>query len=165
MSQSIRTFTPNVAEGKELMLIFWRQVCSIMRSTRQGMTIVAYIPQSREQQRIYHSALNDLAKQVEIDGKRHSAAVWKRYTLAAFYEETRAMDEYREEWRTLGALLIQGQLLTTVTSTDFSKALASAYLTFLHALGDDNGVTWSPTSLGRDANAANDAVMPRAEAA
>ena len=163
MSQSIRTFMPNVAEGKTLMTIFWRQICSLMRNSRQGVTIVAYIPQSRDQQRIYHSALSDLAKQVELDGELREAAVWKRATLAAFFEETRNMDEHREEWRALGALLIHGQLLTTVTSTDFSKALASAYLTFLHSLGDDQGVKWSPTSLGREA--ANDAAGPRAEAA
>jgi len=165
MSQSIRTFTPNVAEGKTLMAIFWRQVCSLMRNTCQGVTIVAYIPQSREQQRIYHSCLRDLSKQVELDGELRTEIVWKRATLAAFFEETREMDEFREEWRTLGALLIQGQLLTTVTSTDFSKSLASAYLTFLHNVGDKQGVTWSPTSLGREANAANDAAGPRAEAA
>ena len=163
MSQSIRTFMPNVAEGKALMTIFWRQVCSLMRNSRQGVTIVAYIPQSRDQQKIYHSALNDLSKQVELDGEMRDAAVWKRSTLAAFFEETRQMEEYREEWRALGALLIQGQLLTTVTSTDFSRSLASAYLTFLHALGDGQGVKWSPTSLGREA--ANDAAVTRAEAA
>lgn len=163
MTQSIRTFMPNVAEGKTLMTIFWRQVCSLMRNTRQGVTIVAYIPQSREQQRIYHSVLNDLSKQVELDGEMREAAVWKRATLAAFFEETRQMDEHREEWRALGALLIQGQLLTTVTSTDFSKTLASAYLTFLHAIGDEQSVKWSPTSLGRDA--ANDASAERAREA
>lgn len=163
MSQAIRTFTPNVADGKALMLIFWRQVCALMRRTQQGVTIVAYVPQSRDQQKIYHSALRDLSKHVEIDGALRDAMVWKRYTLAAFYAETREMDEFREEWRTLGALLIQGQHLITVTSTDFSKSLASAYLTFLHALGDEQGVKWSQTSLGRDA--ANDAVGPREEAA
>lgn len=165
MTQAIRTFMPNVAEGKTLMAIFWRQVCSLMRNSRQGVTIVAYIPQSRDQQKIYHSCLRDLSKQVELDGDLRDPAVWKRATLAAFFEETRQMDEHREEWRTLGALLIQGHLLTTVTSTDFSKTLASAYLTYLHSLGDDQGVKWSPTSLGREANAANDAVAARAEAA
>ena len=163
MSQSIRTFLPNVAEGKELLAIFGRQVNSLMRNSLQGVTVVAYTPQSRDQQKIYHSALTDLSKQVELDGALHSPAVWKRYTLAAFFEEPREMPEFREEWRALGALLIQGRLITTVTSTDFSKSLASAYLTFLHQLGDEQGVTWSPTSLGRDA--ANDAAGPRAEAA
>ncbi len=163
MSDPIRGLIPNVAEGKALMQVFWRQVCSLMRNTRQGVVIVAYIPQSRDQQKIYHSALNDLAKQVEIDGARHTAAVWKRLTLAAFFEETREMPEFREEWRALGALLIQGQILTTVTSTDFSKVLASAYLTFLHSLGDGQGVQWSPTSLGREA--ANDSSADGAKAA
>lgn len=163
MSQAIRTYLPNVAEGKELLAIFGRQVNSIMRNSAHGVTIVAYVPQSRDQQKIYHSALTDLAKQVEIDGRLHAPAVWKRMTLAAFFEETREMEEFREEWRALGALLIQGRLITTVTSTDFSMELARAYLTYLHAIGDEQKVEWSPTSLGRDA--ANDAAVPRAEAA
>lgn len=165
---TIKGYFHNVAEGKREMPTLWRQICGLMRNTLQGVAVVAYIPQSRDQQKIYHSALNDLARQVDLSGVRRDAEVWKRYTLAAFYAGCREVPEFAAEWDALAPLLLDdpdgdGMHLVVVKSTMFSKGLASAYLTYLHSIGDQHGVRWSPTSLGREA--ANDASTAQREAA
>lgn len=169
MSEEIvKEYLPDVFTGKSIMPGLWKRIASQMRARREGVAIVSFFPQSRGQQNTYNSALEDLAEQCELSGERRTSLVWKRFTLSAFYEGTRHDPEYRDDWEAIDPVLLadvdsDGVHLIAVKSQPLSKRLASAYLSFLHSIGDERGVKWRATSIGREA--ANDAAAGRAKEA
>lgn len=170
MSQPFVTgFVPTIAEGKTQMLLFWRRMQSLMRDRLEGMAIVAFFPQTRAQQKTYNSALTDLAEQCEINGQKRDAVAWKRFIMATLYEHTHADPDYADDWRAIEPLIFpdidgDGIHVVALSTKPLTRELAIVFLNLCHSIGDDRGVRWRPTSLGRG-DAANDAAGPRAEAA
>ncbi|HEY1127954.1 MAG TPA: recombination protein NinB [Roseateles sp.] len=110
---------------------------------------------SREQERLYHSCFNDLARDCLYAGHKVPAEIWKRGLLQAFYEATKSDPDFADDWRKRKPRLIptlegDGMFMLTIESKRFTKNLASGFITFVHSVGDQRGVRWSRTSLGRD---------------
>jgi len=155
MSENIVTAAlDNPFEGHPEIVKAWHKCKALMKRTGRGLRLIAFVPQSREQQCTYHSALADLARDCLLAGERRDEWTWKRSTLCAFYEATRRDPDFVDEWEAIEPVLIprldgDGFNLELLKSRCLSHGLAGAYLAFLHATGDQRGVTWSPTSLGR----------------
>lgn len=117
------------------------------------------IRKSREQERLYHSIFRDFARQLKHFGREMDAEEWKRVMIEAFYRATKDDPEFAGEWqgrapRQIPNLEGDGWVQVGIESKRFTKALASAFITHLHAWGDSQGVRWSETSLGRETVAA-----------
>lgn len=110
---------------------------------------------TREQERLYHSAFRDLARDCLLNGRKADAEDWKSVMKAAFYEATKDDPEFREAWKTrrpraIASLTGDDVVYVPIESKRFTKDMARAFITFIHATGDERGVRWSPMSLGRE---------------
>jgi|ERR1700759_1342086 len=114
-----------------------------------------YLARTQAQNRLQHSCYIDLARDCLLNGQKASAADWKEVMKAAFYEATKNDPEFAEDWKTRRPKVItnlfgDATLYVPTESKRFTKAMAIAYITFIHATGDERGVKWSKTSLGRE---------------
>lgn len=134
----------------------WRLVRLAIES---GTSIVCefYDAKSRAQERLYHSIFRDFAGQLlhPISGVSADAEAWKRLMVNAFWRATKDDPELQGEWagrQPRNILSLDGTEFVSLDprTSDFTKLLASNFITYLHAWGDSKGVRWSRTSLGRD---------------
>lgn len=114
---------------------------------------------TRDQEMLAHSCFQDFALHARIDGARASIDTWKSKLKLDFFDETGNDPEFATEWvrcrPTFTPVAGTRYVVTTeVQSRLFPRKLYRAFITFLHARGDEAGVQWSPTSLGREAQAA-----------
>lgn len=93
---------------------------------------------STAQSRLMWSCLNDLARQIDWHGQKLAAEDWKEMATAALKKQ-RVVPGLE------GGFVVLGSRTSKMT-----KAEMSELIDFLHALGDDKGVQWSQTSLGRE---------------
>lgn len=136
----------------------WRQAeawCKAMLIAGNELMAEIVCAKSREQERLYHSCFRDLARDCLLGGQKNDEEAWKRALLQAFYEETRDDPQFRSDWQSRKPRLVpeldgEGMLLVNIESKRFTKNLATAFITFVHSVGDQRGVRWSRTSLGRD---------------
>jgi len=124
-------------------------------SAGEKMTLEAFDGKSREQERLYHSCFNDLARDALLGGVKADAGLWKEAIKYAFYLATKDDPDYASDWKRRKPRMVpmidgDGFVMTPIESKNFTKNLARAFITFIHATGDDRGVNWSPTSLGRE---------------
>lgn len=93
---------------------------------------------STEQNRLFWSCLRDLAQHVEWYGHRLTEEEWKDFLTAALRKE-KVIPGMN------GGFVVLGQ-----RTSKMSKAEMTELIDLAHAFGDDNGVAWSQTSLGRE---------------
>jgi hypothetical protein len=111
---------------------------------------------TREQEKLAHSVYKDFTRDALCDGRHLEFDDWKRKLKLDFWDETGNDPEYAPLWKGLAPTLtpVPGTryvISTEIASAKFPRKLYQAYITFLHSRGDELGVSWSPTSLGREA--------------
>lgn len=111
---------------------------------------------TREQDRLCHSCYRDLAKQCLLGGKKASAAKWKISMKTAFWLATKDDPDFADDWAGRAPEEVplpdgSGVVMEPVESSRFNRRLYGALIAFCHQTGDERGVRWSVTSLGRDA--------------
>lgn len=131
------------------------QVGKALTFAGHAVCIVVESLKSREQERLYHSCFRDLARDCLLGGLKQDPEAWKRALLQAFYEATVNDPEFADHWRSRAPRMVpsldgRGLLMVNVESKRFSGRLARGFITFVHSVGDERGVRWSRTSLGRD---------------
>lgn len=98
---------------------------------------------STEQNNLLWSCLTDLSRQVEwpVDGRLQKLEPdeWKDILSAGVTKAQRVAQGIEGGW------VMLGQRTSKMTIAEMS-----ALITFAHAFGDQRGVRWSRTSLGRD---------------
>lgn len=155
MSSAISTTLRNVQQAKVWLPTALQQVRAWI-DAGEDVFVEFVVRKSREQERLYHSIFRDFAKQLKHYGREMEAEDWKRLMIEAFYRATKDDPDYRDEWknrapRQIPNLSGDGWVEVGIESKRFTKKLATGFITFLHAWGDEQGVRWSMTSLGRDA--------------
>lgn len=111
---------------------------------------------SRIQEEKYHAMIGDIARQCTLHGKQLPAESWKRLLVDAFKHETKDDPEYAPEWAKFGniellpALNHPGFVMVGEQTRRFSIQLASGFITFLLAFGNDQGVKWTPSRADRE---------------
>lgn len=95
---------------------------------------------STAQNRMLWSCLNDISKQVEWHGQRLDAEAWKDMATAALKRQrvVPGLD---------GGFVVLGQRTSKMTRAEMTELID-----FLHAMGTQRGVQFSPTSTGRCAD-------------
>lgn len=124
----------------------WREVMEHcideLRKTaavRSFMVVFKPVSRSLDQNAKIHPMLRDIAKHVRVEVRGQMVLVgedaWKCIATAAFEEET----QYAE---------FRGRIFAMGTRTsEYSKAKCSEFIEFLYALGAEEGVQWSDTSM------------------
>lgn len=129
--------------------------CKTMLLHGHTLIVEVVCAKTREQERLYHSCFRDLARDCLLGGIKDDEEAWKRATLYAFYLATKDDPDFAPDWKSRKPRMIptldgDGMLMINIESKGFTKNLAKAFITFLHSTGDERGVRWSRTSLGRD---------------
>lgn len=94
---------------------------------------------STEQNRLLWSCLNDISQQVVWHGQRIDAEGWKDMATASLKRQ-----------RVVPSIDGTGFVVLGQRTSKMTRAEMTELIDFLHALGDQHGVRWSQTSLGRD---------------
>jgi hypothetical protein len=133
-----------------------RAAAFIVEQAPDGCLVKILPPEkTRDQEKLAHSCYEDFARDALCDGKRLDAEGWKRKLKLDFWDETGADPEYSEAWKGRAPTLtpVPGTryvISTEIASAKFPRKLYQAYISFLHSRGDDLGVQWSATSLGKE---------------
>jgi hypothetical protein len=131
-----------------------RAAAFIVEQAPDGCLVKILPPEkTRGQEKLAHSCYEDFARSAR--GQHLTAEEWKRKLKLDFWDETGADPEYAEAWEGRAPTLtpVAGTryvISTEIASAKFPRKLYQAYITFLHSRGDDLGVQWSATSLGKE---------------
>lgn len=104
---------------------------------------------SRDQERMYHDMIGEIAHQSLLYGKKLSAESWKRLLVDAFKHDTKDDPELKSHWDKFGDLQLlpalnhPGFVTVGEQTRKFSRKLASAFIEWLYAYGSQNGVRFS----------------------
>ena len=151
---ALSTTLRNPVQGRAWILEALKHVAAWLEAG-EDVWVEFVIRKSREQERLYHSIFRDFAKQLTHCGRQMDAEEWKRLMIDAFYRATKDDPELAQEWkgrapRQIPNLDGDGWVEVGIESKRFTKALATNFITYMHAWGDLKGVRWSETSLGRE---------------
>lgn len=137
--QSVTLEPNNPNQSREAMARLWVQVLKPALAAGRRM-VVSVKPETRSlaQNALMWSCLTDIARQVEWHGQRLSPEDWKDMASAALKRQTVVPGIE-------GGFVVLGQRTSEMTVAEMSDMV-----TFLHAFGDEKGVRWSRTSLGRE---------------
>ena len=107
--------------------------------------VVRRISKSREQEKLYHALIGEIAGQIRTYGKQYGEDVWKALLVDQFAKERELMGEpLRKPGTVVPAMDGTGRMVTVRPSTiDFSKEEGSAFIDYLYAQGIELGVKWS----------------------
>ena len=105
---------------------------------------------SREQEKLYHAQIGDIARQYTHAGRMWDADDMKRLLVDAFRRDTKDDADLKDCWATFGDIRLapclgnhDGFVALGYPTRRFPKPLASAFIEWLYALGSEVGVTWS----------------------
>lgn len=95
-------------------------------------------PQTRDQQKLYHSLIGEIAAQAAHMGAKWDCESWKRLLLDQF-----AKDTGKPRGRLIASLDGSGIVQVGIQSRKLSKAEAGEFVEWLYAWATDNGIELS----------------------
>lgn len=130
-------------QAKTAMAHAYRKAVPMLTDGKKVVVKITEQTRSEEQNRLLHSRINDVAKQVEWAGQKRSTEVFKRLLMAAFL---RARGDSVE---ILPALDGQGVDLIFERTSKLSRAMCAEFSEYIMAWGTEQNVVWCQASLGR----------------
>lgn len=127
--------------GHQALLALWSQVKPLLAAGKHLILTVKTDSRSLAQNRIMWSVLRDLSAQVKWFGKHLTDQGWKDFITAHLSGQELVPNMDGTGFVALGK---------GTSTSDMTIAEMTAVIDLGHAFGDDKGVQWSPTSLGRD---------------
>ena len=131
----------NPQTGHRALLDLWAQIKPLLLAGKYLILTVKTDSRSLAQNRIMWSVLEDLSKQVKWFGKYLTAEGWKDFITAHLLGQELVPNMDGTGFVALG----KGR-----STSDMTIAEMTAVIDLGHAFGDERGVEWRPTSLGRD---------------
>lgn len=131
-------------QAHRAILALWEWVKPLLSDGKRYVLELREETRSLAQNRLLHSRIGDVARQVQWAGKNRTPDVWKRLLTAAWL---RARGEHVE---ILPALDGHGVDVVFRHTSELSRAECVELSDFILAWGDEQGVRWRPASLGRD---------------
>jgi hypothetical protein len=108
---------------------------------------------SRDQEEKYHAMIGDIAEQWHYHGRKWTSEDMKRLLVDAFKHETLAnpanYEGFDRLWRQVGELKLapaigrDGFVALGEQTRRFPSKLANAFISWLQAFGDEQGVVWT----------------------
>lgn len=128
----------NPQQAYQWWLSAWQTIKPLLIAGHRLHVEVRQEKRSDAQNRLMWSALGDLARQVDWHGQKLDAEAWKDMATAALKRQrvVPGID---------GGFVVLGQRTSQMTKSEMTELID-----FVLAFGDQRGVQWSRTSLGRD---------------
>ena len=124
-----------------------------MEAPDEFVCIIDAPKKSREQEEKYHSMISDIAKSCLFMGRKWDNENWKRLLIDAFVrvmrehaKATGEPDPFSGLGEIVPALDGHGFVQLGVQSRSFKKSIASQFIEYLTAWGNENGAVWSETA-------------------
>lgn len=121
-----------------------------MEAPDEFICIIDEPKKSREQEEKYHAMIADIAACCTFIGRKWSKDDWKRLLIDDFVREMRKqakaegkLDPFAGQGEVVPALDGQGFVQLGVQSRGFKKSIASQFIEYLYAYGNDNGARWT----------------------
>jgi hypothetical protein len=131
----------NAQQGHDALSRMWAAVKPLLLAGKRITVTVKPDTRTLAQNRLMWSCLRDLSAQVEWCGKRLTDKGWKDYITGHLDGQ-----ELIPNMHGTGFISVnRGQ-----STSDMTIAEMTAVIDLAHAFGDERGVTWSRTSLGRE---------------
>lgn len=141
----------NPQAGHSALLDLWAQIKPLLVAGKHLILTVKTDSRTLAQNRIMWSVLEDLSRQVKWFGKHLTAEGWKDFITAHLLGQELVPNMDGTGFVALG----KGR-----STSDMTIAEMTAVIDLGHAFGDEQGVQWRPTSLGRDVPAGTTAKKP-----
>jgi hypothetical protein len=144
----------DAVSGYKAYCALWLQIKPYLLSGTWLMVEI-FDGKTRDQERLVHSCYRDLARDALLAGSKADDEQWKESLKYSFYLGTKDDPEFAQDWKRRKPRMVplidgDGFIMTPIESKRFTKGMYSAYITFVHSVGDQRGVKWSKTSLGRE---------------
>lgn len=135
--------------------VFTRAFRHAQSAVNDGMhqVVVRRALKSRDQEEKYHAMIGDIADQWAYHGRKWAKEDMKRLLVDAFRHETLANpDNYQDFgklWKDVGDVRLapaigrDGFVALGEQTRRFPTKLANAFISWLQAFGDEQGVVWS----------------------
>lgn len=121
-----------------------------MEAPDEFVCIIDEPKKSREQEEKFHAMIGDIANCCTFMGRKWGKEEWKRLLIDAFVrvmrEDARATgkpDPFQGHGEVVPALDGQGFVQLGVQSRGFKKAIASQFIEYLSAYGNEHSVRWT----------------------
>ena len=123
-------------QAKTLMTGLWPKVLKALQ-TKQLTLEIKEAGKSRDQEKLYHELIGQIAKQAQHMGAKWDAESWKRLLVDSYC---------REKGLKTGAVIPNlagdGIVQLGMQTRNFTKEQASEFVEWLHAWGAEHGVTF-----------------------
>lgn len=122
----------------------------ITRALRGGPLFGSFWQGSRSvaQNRKFHPLIGDIAKQIEIDGRKYHQKIWKAQLVDEFDQEMRRQGTpLRHETEVVWSLDRQRLITVRPSTTEFTKKECAMFIEFLYAYGCELGVKFNDQAL------------------
>jgi hypothetical protein len=120
-----------------LMASVWPKVKEALASGKQLTLEIKDAGKSRDQEKLYHELIGQIAKQAQHMGAKWNAESWKRLLVDSYC---------REKGMKTGAVIPNlagdGIVQLGMQTRNFTKEQASEFVEWLHAWGAEHGVTF-----------------------
>ena len=128
----------NPQQGHQELLRGWDWCKSMLMAGHRLVIELRTESKSREQEKMYHAQIGEIAKQAQHLGATWDAESWKRLLLNKF-----AKDTNRPQGKIIPNLDGNGVVEVNIQSRKFTTADASEFVEWLYAWGSDNGVIFN----------------------
>ena len=123
-------------QAQALMSGLWPKVKAALASGKKLTLEIKEQSKSREQERLYHELIGQIAKQAQHLGAKWDAEDWKRLLVQEFCKEKGILTG-----KVIPNLSGDGIVQLGFQTRKFTKEQASEFVEFLQAWAADNGVT------------------------
>jgi hypothetical protein len=122
-------------QARALMSNLWPEVREALIYGKKLTLEIKQQSKSREQERLYHDLIGQIAKQAQHLGAKWSAEDWKRLLVDEFCKE-----KFITNGRVIPNLAGDGIVQLGFQTRNFSKEQASEFVEFLMAWASEHGV-------------------------
>lgn len=125
------------AQAKALMIGLWPKVIKALQSGKQLSLEVKNALKSRDQEKLYHELIAQIAKQAQHLGAKWSAEDFKRLLVDQFVRE-----QGISGGKVVPNLDGTGIVVLGFQTRNFTKEQGSQFIEWLYAWGATNGITF-----------------------
>ena len=125
-------------QATSLMQSIWPKVKEAIKGGKQLSLEIKEISKTREQERLYHAMIGEIAKQAQHLGAKWIAEDWKRLLVDQFCKDTGLTGS-----KVIPNLSGDGIVQLGFQTRNFTKEQASEFVEWLHSWGANNGITFT----------------------
>lgn len=143
MSERMTVTMHNAQQGHTQLLAVWVQAKAMLTAGKTMLLTLTEESKTREQEKLYHALIGDIAKQSQHLGAKWQSDDWKRLLLDKF-----ARDTGRTHGKVIPNLDSSGMVEVGIQSRKFSKRDANEFVEWLYCWGAENGMEFIDAETG-----------------